>query len=773
MIQLVSEKVIAAEGKLYNMQEANEAGFKLVPSLSARILQAHNRGKEAGSLRITFDALASHDITYVGIIQTARACGLERFTVPYVMTNCHNSLCSVGGTINEDDHAFGLSAAKKYGGIFVPPHLAVIHQYIREMMTVCGGMILGSDSHTRYGALGVMGVGEGGPELVKQLLGQTWDIQQPEIVLVWLEGAPKPGVGPQDVALTLIGEVFKNGFVKNRVIEFGGPGISDLSMDFRNGIDVMTTETACLTSIWPTDQKVLDWLREHGREQDFKELKVDGPVMYDRLVKIDLDKLEPMIGLPFHPSNSYTIREFNAHAAELLAEVKNEAVKLLGKAADGLDLAGKIKNGGVVADQGIIAGCAGGTFENINYAAAIYGNLAESNTAFSFSLYPASVPVASCLIKNGSTEKLMNNGAIVKTAFCGPCFGAGDTPANGAFSIRHTTRNFPNREGSRPADGQLAIVALMDARSIAASALNGGRITPATDLDWNRPDLRVNTDYTFNSDVYKKRVYNGFGKPDPAVKLVYGPNIADWPDMEKLPEHLFLKIASVILDPVTTTDELIPSGETSSLRSNPEKLAEHTLERKDPGYVERAKAIRSMEQERLQNPENESLVRHVKEIIGYCEKQPIAVQILTGPDFLKYVGIGSVIYANKPGDGSAREQAASSQKVLGGWANMAIEYATKRYFSNLVNWGIIPFIVGPKIGQDLKVGDYIIIPHIRSYLYNGAPEALCALVHMDGDKSKIWSEQIALSLLKLTHEEREILMAGSLINYNAAKSNGS
>lgn len=771
MIQLSNEKTVIYNGKILDASEAGKIDQKsaTAATLAARILKTHNTSNDESQVKIKFDALASHDITYVSIIQAARAAGLEEFPIPYILTNCHNSLCAVGGTINEDDHLFGLSSAKKFGGIFVPPHLCVLHQYLREMTTHCGGMILGSDSHTRYGALGVLGVGEGGPELVKQLLGKTWDAPRPEVIAIWLEGKPQPGVGPHDVALAIIGAVFKKGFVKNKIMEFCGPGITGLSMDFRNGIDVMTTETACLSSIWPTDGKVKEWLEIHQRPQDFKELKLEEAALYDGLVKVDLSKIEPMIALPFHPGNTHTIAEFLANAKDLLAEVDNEAKQLFGNAGETLNLVGKVKDGAVLADQGVIAGCAGGTFENISYAAVILGDWTKNNPNFTFSLYPASVPVASALINNGSTERLMTLGAIVRTAFCGPCFGASDVPANKALSIRHTTRNFPNREGSKPGEGQIAAVALMDARSIAASAANGGRITPATTLDWSADYLKVNLEYHFNPVVYTKRVYNGFGHPQKDFNLIFGPNITDWPAMGPMPEHLVLEICAVINDPVTTTDELIPSGETSSLRSNPQKLAEFTLCRKDPAYVGRAKSILALEKERLANPNNPELLAKVKDIIAMCSKQPIASQMLDDAEPLRQIGLGSAIFANKPGDGSAREQAASCQKVLGGWANLAQEYATKRYRANLINWGIIPFIVGPHIGKDLAPGDYLVIPHIRSYLFNGHPIALCALLHMNEDKSKIWSEQIGLGMRDLTHEEREILMAGSLLNYNAAK----
>ncbi len=766
MIQLSDKKTVIANGRILAAEQAQ--GIDLAKAadatLAARILKTHNHGG-AERLSIKFDALCSHDITYVNIIQTARAAGLKEFPVPYVLTNCHNSLCAVGGTINEDDHVFGLMAAKKYGGIFVPPHLAVIHQFMREMMISCGSMVMGSDSHTRYGALGCMGVGEGGAELARQLLGETWNAPMPEIVAVWLEGSLKPGVGPQDVALAIIAAVFANGFVKNRVMEFMGPGIAGLSMDFRNGIDVMSTETACLSSIWQTDDVTRKWLALHGREKDYKELKLVEPALYDRLIKVDLAAIEPMIALPFHPANAYSIKEFNAHARELLAEVDARAAKLFPSAK--MNLASKCSSGAVMADQGVIAGCAGGTFENISHASAILGDWTRQNPAFAFSFYPASVPIASALINNGATEKLMSLGAIVRTSFCGPCFGAGDTPSHNALSLRHTTRNFPNREGSKPGEGQAAAICLMDARSIAASAANGGRITSATDLDWNAGYLKPEPGYHFNPHVYTRRVYNGFGNPKPGTSLVFGPNIADWPVIESLPEHLILKVASVLLDPVTTTDELIPSGETSALRSNPQKLALHTLERRDPGYVERAQGMLALEKQRIAHPDDDKLLSEVKKIIGMCQIQPAASQMLELAHPLREIGLGSIIFAKKPGDGSAREQAASCQKVLGGFANMAEEYATKRYRSNLINWGLVPFIVGPGIGKDLQPGDYLLIPHIRSHVANGSPEALAALVHVNGEKT--WSEQIALGMKDLTEEERKILLAGCMANYMARK----
>lgn len=774
MIRLSAEKTVVSEGTLLSVAEAEARGIDLAAAarntLAARILARHQAPNtpEDGRLHIRFDSLASHDITYVGIIQTARASGLERFPLPYVLTNCHNSLCAVGGTINEDDHCFGLSAARKYGGIFVPPHLAVIHQYVREIMARCGGMILGSDSHTRYGALGVMGVGEGGPELVKQLLGKTWDVAEPEVIVVWLEGAPAPGVGPQDVALTLVGAVFRNGFAKNKVLEFMGPGVDALSVDFRMGVDVMTTETACLSSIWRTDEKVRRWLALHGREADYAALDLEGPACYDGLVRINLSAVEPMIALPFHPSNVRTIAEFTAHAADLLGEVESEAARLFGGAAKGLRLRDKVRDGGVIADQGIIAGCAGGTFENISLASAILGVWDASSPAFSLSVYPASAPQAVALINNGATERLMTLGAVVKTAFCGPCFGAGDTPAHGGLSLRHSTRNFPNREGSKPGEGQIAAVALMDARSIAATAARGGRITPATDLDWKKPSLDVNLNYRFNSAIYQRRVYNGFGRPQTDEPLIFGPNIADWPALSPLPDHLLLAVASVITDPVTTTDELIPSGETSSLRSNPLKLAEFTLSRKDPAYVGRAKAAQALERQRSANPDDAALLEKLNTLCAPYKGQPCVAALLSSERPLTHLGIGSLVFALRPGDGSAREQAASCQKVLGGWANIAVEYATKRYRSNLVNWGILPLTADADLARCLKTGDWLVLPNIRAGVANGEETVLAVLIHAaDGEKAAPWAEPISLRLRGLSAEERQILLDGCLMNHYA------
>ena len=760
MIEIVNSSVVIDANGIAMAEEARAKGVDIEAarknSLSARILAAHNTGKDADVLRIRFDAMASHDITYVGIIQTARASGLKEFPVPYALTNCHNSLCAVGGTINEDDHLFGLSAARKYGGIFVPPHLAVIHQYVREMMTRCGGMILGSDSHTRYGALGVMAIGEGGPELVKQLLGKTYDVANPQKVVVWLEGAPRPGVGPQDVALAIIGAVFQNGFVKNKVMEFMGPGVAGLSVEYRCGIDVMTTETTCLSSIWTTDEKVRDYMTMHGRAGDYAELRLEGPACYDGLIRVDLGKIVPMIALPFHPSNVHPVAEVVRHGAELLAEVEAEAQRQFGDAAKGLNMRSKVHDGGVWVDQGIIAGCAGGNFENIALAATILDGKTTGNQAFNLAVYPASEPQGLALVKNGAAAKLMLAGAVMKTAFCGPCFGAGDTPAHGALSIRHTTRNFPNREGSKPSNGQVSTVALMDARSIAATAANGGRLTPATELDWSAPELaHADLSYTFEPLIYHSRVYNGFGKAEPETALVRGPNIADWPSMSPLPEHLLLQVVSVITDPVTTTDELIPSGETSSLRSNPLKLAEYTLSRKDPGYVGRAKTVDAMEKTRLANPGDAALLAKARGLFAVC-----GLDVLQGAADLRQVGLGSTIFAVKPGDGSAREQAASCQKVLGGWANMAVEYATKRYRSNLINWGMLPFIVDPALAESLKVGDWLVVPNVRSAVQNADP-SFSGYVVSEGAQAR----QISLALKELTGDERKIILDGCLINF--------
>jgi len=725
-------------------------------TIAAKILESHNISGDRNNLKIRFDALASHDITYVGIIQTARASGLTEFPLPYVLTNCHNSLCAVGGTINEDDHLFGLSAAQKYGGIYVPAHLAVIHQYVREIMTGCGKMVLGSDSHTRYGALGTMGIGEGGPELVKQLLAKTYDIPYPEIIAVYLEGELRPGVGPQDVALALIGAVFKNGFVKNKVLEFVGPGIANLSIDYRNGIDVMTTETTCLSSIWQTDDKVEQYFELHGRPEAYSKLEPGDVAYYDGAVVIDLSKIEPMIALPFHPSNVYTIAELNANPYDILRKVEQEAQEQIENPKIKFCLTDKIVDGRLKVDQAIIAGCAGGSFENLMEAAAIVNSRSLGNGDLTFSVYPSSQPIYLELIKNGTAAQLMSAGAVLRTAFCGPCFGAGDVPANNSLSIRHSTRNFPNREGSKPGEGQISSVALMDARSIAATAVNGGFLTPATELDYVKPDLT----YHFDGSIYKNRVYNGFGRPQKDRELRFGPNIADWPKMIPLQEHLILKIASVITDPVTTTDELIPSGETSSYRSNPLKLAEFTLARKDPQYVARAKAVRALELERQQLVAGEKDPADISAGLEALGEHVIAEAKLsmTLEELFKNSGIGSTIYALKPGDGSAREQAASCQKVLGGWANIAKEYATKRYRSNLINWGMLPFTFAgnPDI---FTVDSIVFIPNLRQKLIAKEQKIPALVINSGGTK------QIELMLPALTDDETEIILKGSLINY--------
>ena len=749
MIQLSDKPVIVQGNTLMEQEEAAARGIDCAAArqntLAWNILAAHNTAAgDDPTLRLRFDALASHDITYVGIIQTARACGLERFPMPYALTNCHNSLCAVGGTINEDDHLFGLTAARKYGGIFVPPHLAVIHQYAREMMAGCGKMILGSDSHTRYGALGTMAVGEGGPELVKQLLGKTYDVARPEVVLVWLENAPRPGVGPQDIAIALIGAVFKNGFVKNRVMEFAGPGVAGLSVEYRCGIDVMTTETTCLSSIWTTDDKVRDYLAMHGRADDYTELRHDKPACFDRCIRVDLSAIEPMMALPFHPSNAYPVAEVVRHADELFAAVEEEARKQFGKAGEGLKLRDKIHDGGVWVDQGIIAGCAGGSFENCCMAASILDGRSTGCGEFSLSVYPASEPQAIALVRNGAAAKLMAAGAVIKNAFCGPCFGAGDTPAHGALSIRHSTRNFPNREGSKPGEGQISAVALMDARSIAATAANGGYLTAASevcDSDYAAPE------YHFDQGVYDKRVYNGWGHPEPDYALKFGPNIKDWPEQPALTDDLLVKIVSYITDPVTTTDELIPSGETSSFRSNPLRLAEFTLSRKDPAYVPNAKAVHALDEARRAGalPEEVAKVYAELEKVGYH------------PD-AKATNIGSAIFANKPGDGSAREQAASCQRVLGGAANFACEYATKRYRSNCINWGMLPFLLDtPNV---LDNGDYVFLPGVRKALLEAADVLEAVAVKPDGGIVKF-----TVRLGAMTDAERQILADGCLINY--------
>ena len=726
-------------GKSISKEEAQKG------TMAYGILKAHNKAAEMKDLQIRFDKLTSHDITFVGIIQTARASGLERFPMPYVLTNCHNSLCAVGGTINEDDHMFGLTCAKKYGGVYVPPHQAVIHQFAREMLAGVGDMILGSDSHTRYGALGTMAVGEGGPELVKQLLNKTYDVAMPGVVGIYMTGAPKKGVGPQDVALAIIKAVFENGYVKNKVMEFVGPGISNLSADFRIGVDVMTTETTCLSSVWRTDSKIKDFYELHGRSEAYKDLDPAPVAYYDGMVIVELDKIDPMIAMPFHPSNAYTIDEVNANLMDVLDDVeKRAAVSLNGKVP--YTLKDKVRNGRFLVDQGIIAGCAGGGFENICAAADILRGKSIGSDEFSLSVYPASTPIYMELAKNGVMADLIETGAIVKTAFCGPCFGAGDTPANNAFSIRHSTRNFPNREGSKIQNGQISSVALMDARSIAATAANKGYLTPATEFDGEF----TSPVYHFVGRIYANRVFDSKGVADPSVDIHFGPNIKDWPKMSKLPKDLIIKVVSEIHDPVTTTDELIPSGETSSYRSNPLGLAEFTLSRKDPAYVGRAKEVQ-LAQKALENGEDPGKAfEEIAPVIGKIKEKYSDVKDSD-------IGIGSTIFACKPGDGSAREQAASCQKVLGGWANIAFGYATKRYRSNLINWGMLPFVI--EEGElPFENGDYIYIPDISDAVKNKDEVINAYVVTKDFKKAE-------LRLGDLTDDEREIILKGCLINY--------
>ena len=733
-------------------------------TIAYNILAEHNTSGNMDKLKIKFDKLTSHDITFVGIIQTARASGLQKFPMPYVLTNCHNSLCAVGGTINEDDHMFGLSCAKKYGGVYVPPHQAVIHQFAREMLAGGGKMILGSDSHTRYGALGTMAVGEGGPELVKQLLNQTYDINMPGVVGVYMTGEPVKGVGPQDVALAIIGAVFANGFVKNKVMEFVGPGVSSLSADFRIGVDVMTTETTCLSSIWRTDREIQEFYDIHGRKEEYKELNPGEVAYYDGMIMVDLSKIRPMIAMPFHPSNTYTIEELNANLMDILDETEKRALVSLDGAVE-FNLKNKVKNGKFMVDQGIIAGCAGGGFENICAAADILKGKYIGSDGFTLSVYPASMPVYMELIKNGCAAPILETGAVMKTAFCGPCFGAGDTPANNAFSIRHSTRNFPNREGYKLQNGQISSVALMDARSIAATAANQGVLTPATDFDGEMGKYK----YHFDSNIYANRVFDSKGVADPDVEIQLGPNIKDWPAMGALPENMILRVVSEIHDPVTTTDELIPSGETSSYRSNPLGLAEFALSRKDPLYVGRAKEIRAAQEALMDGkcpgencPELE--LKKVFDVISekfpeFPEMVATATQSTEESTKPRSLGFGSTIFAVKPGDGSAREQAASCQKVLGGWANIANEYATKRYRSNLINWGMLPFLI--QEGElPFKNLDYLFIPGIKAAVETKA-EVIKAYVVKEGGL-----EEFDLKLGDLTDEERQIILKGCLINYN-------
>lgn len=713
-------------------------------TISYGILQDHNTGTSKENLKIRFDAITSHDLTYVGIIQTARASGMERFPIPYVLTCCHNSLCAVGGTINEDDHVFGLTAAKKYGGIYLPPHMGVIHQYMRETEAGCGKMILGSDSHTRYGAIGTMAVGEGGGELVKQILEETWDIKYPEVIAVYLDGKPNPGVGPQDIAIAIVTAVFKNGYVKNKVMEFVGPGVSSMSTDYRNGIDVMTTETTCLSSIWRTDEDTKKYLAAHGRGGEYKKLEPQKIAYYEGCIYIDLSAIHSMIALPFHPSNGYEIRVLNENLDDILHEVEENAKKLIKNPELQLNLRGKIHDGALYADQGTIAGCSGGTYSNIMEAAYLLENKSTGNDAFNLSVYPSSQAVMMDLLRKGAIETLTAAGATIRTAFCGPCFGAGDTPAHGQFAVRHTTRNFPNREGSKPGNGQIASVALMDARSVAATSANRGRITAADELGY----VYECPEYHYDSKVYANRVYQGFGKGNPEEELICGPNIKAWPQLPELNENMLLKVCAYITDPVTTTDELIPSGETGSFRSNPMGLAEFTLSRRAPEYVGKAKAVMNNEKARKEG----NCPEEIREILD---------KIHTIPGYEKVedesIDLSSTIYAVKPGDGSAREQAASCQRVLLGGANISVEYATKRYRSNLINWGMVPFILNDPAG--FSEDDYIFVPDIKKALNTDMKEITAFII---GDKIR----KLSLAIEPLTEEEKEIIRCGSLINYN-------
>ena len=736
-------KVEALTGRAVDKEEAKKG------TIAYSIMNKHNTSGDMSKLKIKFDAMTSHDITFVGIVQTAKASGMEKFPIPYVLTNCHNSLCAVGGTINEDDHIFGLSACKKYGGIFVPPHIAVIHQYMREMMAGCGKMILGSDSHTRYGALGTMAIGEGGGELVKQLLCDTYDIAYPGVIAIYLIGKPGPGIGPQDIALAIIGAVYKCGYVKNKVMEFVGPGVSSMTTDYRNGVDVMTTETTCLSSIWRTDEDTKAFLTKHGRGEDYKELNPADVAYYDGVVYVDLSTVKPMIALPFHPSNTYEIDELNANLGDILRSVEVEATKVTGNPDIKFSLTDKIVNGKLQVTQGVIAGCAGGNYTNVMEAAHILKGKSCGCGEFALDVYPSSQPVYIDLVRKGAIADLMEAGAILKTAFCGPCFGAGDTPANNGLSIRHTTRNFPNREGSKPGNGQMSAVALMDARSIAATAANGGILTPATDVvdDYEVPE------YNFDDTVYKARIYQGFGKGNEEASLVYGPNIKDWPEMSPLTDNILLKVCSKILDPVTTTDELIPSGETSSYRSNPLGLAEFTLSRRDPEYVGRSKEVDKIEKARVAGtcpcetaPELKEVFEKIKTIPGNEDVKASETEV------------GSMVYAVRPGDGSAREQAASCQRVIGGLANICKEYATKRYRSNVMNWGMIPFQMKDE-PDAFEVGSYIYVPQIRKALDGDMKDIKAYVI---GDEIR----EISLYVADMTPDEKKIVKAGCLINYN-------
>jgi aconitate hydratase len=735
-------EAVKSNNMTYDKHEAKKG------TMTYGILEKHNHSENMEKLQLKFDSITAHDITYVGITQTAIASGMKKFPLPYVMTNCHNSLCAVGGTINEDDHKFALSSAKKFGGIYVPPNLAVIHSYNREMMTKCGNMILGSDSHTRYGSLGTMAIGEGGGELAKQLLEQTYDISYPEVIAIYLKGKPNKGVGPHDVALNIIKEVYNNNFVKNKVMEFIGDGIEHLSVEYRNGIDVMTTETTCWSSIWETDEKVKKFYEVHGREEDYSTMKPGAIALYDGIVEVDLSQIKPSIALPFHPSNVYTIEEVKKNPQEIFAKIEEASKKTFESNDVKVDMMSKIVDGNIYVDQGIIAGCSGGTFDNIVAAADIMKGKSTGNDKFSLSVYPGSQPAYIELVRNGVVADLMEAGAVIKPAFCGPCFGAGDTPANNEFSIRHATRNFPNRDGSKPTEGQVSMVALMDARSIAATAINGGILTAADEIDVDYSE----TEYHFDKSIYEKKVYNGWGKEDDSVELVYGPNIKPWPKMPEVTENIVIKVVTHITDPVTTTDELIPSGETSSYRSNPLRLAEFTLSRKDPDYVVNSKKVHEYELAREQGKDTaeefaelKKAFERIRKIEGFASIAPAET------------GIGSTIFANKPGDGSAREQAASCQRILGAWANIAKEYATKRYRSNLLNWGILPFLI--KDENFIKKDDFVFVPGIKSAIENKVDEITAYVLDEEPRK-------IILSLGALTDKEREILLSGSLINYN-------
>ncbi len=745
MIKYTDQGTVWAGGAPQTAPENYDKASGRNGTIAYQILNAHRRESADGIFHIKFDALVSHDITYVGIIQTARASGLKEFPLPYAMTNCHNSLCAVGGTINEDDHVFGLSAAKKYGGIYVPANQSVIHSYAREELAACGNMILGSDSHTRYGALGTMGVGEGGPELVKQLLKNTWDITPPEVVLCYVTGKPRKGIGPHDVAIALVKETFAGGKVKNKVLEFAGPGLEYLPYDFRSGIDVMTTETTCLSSIWATDDEIRKYYEIHKRPECYRELRPEEGAYYDAVVTIELDKVESMIALPFHPSNAYTIHEFLENADEILAGVEAEAAEKFPKAH--LDLRSKISDKGVLADQGVIAGCSGGIFDNIVEAADILAGGSTGNGYFSLSVYPTSVPTSLALTRAGKTEALLEAGAVIKPSFCGPCFGAGDVPSNNGLSLRHTTRNFPNREGSKPGEGQISAVALMDSRSIAATAKNGGYITAATDIGYETEQIP----YTFDDAVYKNRCYYGYGKADPDTELILGPNITDWPKMYELADNMLLELDAVIRDPVTTTDELIPSGETSSYRSNPLRLSEFALSRRVPEYVGRSKAVAADEAARRAGEKPDKMVFALS-AVGDAD------------ELMKNTQFGSCVFANKPGDGSAREQAASCQKVLGGFANICYEYATKRYRSNCINWGILPFTLAEGTEFPYAEGDFVFVPGIRTAIENGQEEIPASVIAKDGSVS-----DLTLYVKGLTDAEKQIILDGCLMNYYAAQ----